>query len=445
MAMLPPGPLPNFVALGPVAYTVQSKYGRARAIAKINGQFYNIKSYDITKAVHGATNTASFVLPYNGNPDWTGQLFRGTAAGVTDNSPVYVELWAGFPPNPTAAADNSGMSRRFYGIVDIYSPDGSETTEFKCRSIAAPLCTDRISTAIQNMTTVQFLEQVAAKYNIATNVDPSLSEPFTLAKVYAQDFVVGLKNFIYWDILVRSAAVDDVDLWEDDGVLNYFHPWNVKRLTIPLVYGTNVKAFKPSHAPQFNRNIVVYVHSYTDKTRTSVTTRVQTLLNSLVPGIEVSQIVKVSTSTPQWGTNGYTTTTFLANGTQSTTTSSSQGGAASGSNQAIAESGREKYEIYLPNLTAAECQALTMSIWRQISMHEYQGNFTLAMTPDFLPLCNITSLIDLQGYGMARFNTQYWPREMHEVFEGAEPESSEAGGWTVDFNAVNHTPPMGGV
>jgi hypothetical protein len=63
---------------------------------------------------------------------------------------------------------------------------------------------------------------------------------------------------------------------------------------------------------------------------------------------------------------------------------------ASGSNQSISESGKERYEFWLPDLTATECNKLAIAIARQIPTYAYQIELTLAMTPNFLPNVGIT-------------------------------------------------------
>jgi hypothetical protein len=73
---------------------------------------------------------------------------------------------------------------------------------------------------------------------------------------------------------------------------------------LSLRYGTNVKSFMPEHSPAYNRNIRVQVHSYTAKTRESVTTRV----DSVIGGINVKQVIKLSTASPVWGQNAGTST-----------------------------------------------------------------------------------------------------------------------------------------
>ena len=92
-----------------------------------------------------------------------------------------------------------------------------EKTTFNCCSIAAALCTDKVSTLVQNLTTVQFLERLAGQYDIQINA-VTRNMPFLLANVYGHDFIVGLKSLYKWDVLVRVSAFDDGDVWEDDGV-----------------------------------------------------------------------------------------------------------------------------------------------------------------------------------------------------------------------------------
>lgn len=442
---------PPFFELIPVRFEQEDTACRPRACVVVNGIPFAIKSYRISKNAHGSTNTASFVLTYANNPDWTQQLFISEG----ETSPVYIEIWAGFPTNPSDQPSTSGLMRRFYGILDKYDPEDMSQTTFYCRSIAAPLTTDRITTQVQNLTTVQFVKQLAAPYGIPVVIDPALTNPFTLAKVYAQEYVVGLKNLVKWDVLQRASIFDDTDVWEDDGVLYYVHPWNVTSVMAAqksragqnfndcsLEYGTNVESFEPSHSPQFSRTIRVHVGSYSAKTRVSVNTSVQ----SVVGGITVKQTVKTSTATPQWGTNGGSSTTYYDNGKISYGQWSASGGSASGSNAPIAESGLEDYDFFFPNLTDTECQALTQTIWRQISQHEYQGEIKLVVTPKLLPYLNIENRFLMNGYGMHFFNVKYWPRTLDETFDGpGEPGSTEAGGWVVSMHALSHTPPLGSV
>lgn len=455
MSVVPPGSgNAPFAALTPVTFTQESTSARARAYVMIDKRLYPLKSYRLSKNAHGATNTGSFTLPYAGNPDWTDQLYRGNdpGTGASNNSPVYVEIWAGFPSNPGMTPSIAGLTKRFYGVLDEYDPEDMNETQFRLRSIASPLTTDAITTAVQNLKTTDVLRQMAAPYGIKVVIDPELTNPFTLARIYAQEFVVGLKNLKKWDVMLRSSIFDDTDIWEDNGTLYYVHPWNVTSIMakygepgrgyfLGLEYGRNVKSFLPSHSPQFSRNIRVTVHSYTAKTRVSVATRVQ----SVFGGVNVKQVIKTSTATPQWGTNGGSSTTYNNDGTVSYGKWTSSGGASSGSTNAISESGLELYDIYLPNLDATECQNLATAIWRQTSQHEYQGEITLAVTPQNLPYLNIESRFALTGYGMAFFNTTYWPRSLDETFDMAEPGSSHASGWEVSMHCVSHTPPLGSV
>jgi hypothetical protein len=445
MGMLSPGSgNAPFSSLAPVTFDLKDTFANARACVMINGQGpYPIKRFTIDKNCHGATNTASFDVPYAGNPDWTNQLFEDPNK---KNTPIYIAIYAGFPASPWITPSISGLSRRFYGVMDEYDPKDLDQTHFQCRSIAAPLTTDRITTQIQNLTTVDFLKQICASYNIPVVVDPALTSPFTLAQVYAQEYIVGLKNLVKWDVLQRSSIFDDVDVWEDDGTVYYVHPWNVSKVVpiskaLPLTYGTSIKSFEGKHASQFSRSIQVLVHSYRAKTRVSTSW----VIDQVVGGVAVQGVTKVSTSTPQWGTAGGSRTVYAPDGKTTHTTWTQTGGPSSGSTTPISESGKEVYNLYIPNLTPTQCQQVAMQIWRQISMHEYIGEFDLAVTPANLPYLNIESRPAMTGYGQNAFNTLYWPRTMSETFEGPSDEnSSEATGWSVKFSCVNHTLPLGG-
>lgn len=418
-----------------------SEVNSPRACVTVENVPYALKKFKIEKNAHGATNTANFRVSIKSNPDWTSLLY----AKKSDNAPIYIGIYAGFPENPSSQPSIAGLSRRFFGILDNYEPDNLKDTEFTCRSIAAPLTTDSITTAVQNLSTTAFIQQICAKYNIPVKIDPSL-KPTTLASIYAQEFVVGMKNLKKWDIIQRASIFDDCDAWEDDGTLYYYHPWNVPRKIIPFTYGADLHSFIGHHAPQFSRLIRVQVHSYSAKIRTSTSVKVQSIIDSVLgPGVAVSVNSKVAIARPKWGTNAGTTTTYYDNGAVKQSTWTSQGGSAGSNNAAISESGIELYDFYLPNLTYDQCNALCRALWRQLSMHEYQGTFQFAMTKELLPLVNVASEIALQGYTMPKFNTRYWPRTMDESFDGPDDEESgDPAGWQVESHGVNHTLPLGG-
>ena len=156
-----------------VSFSQKSAVCSPRACIVLNGGTYPVRRYHIAKNGHGATNTADFELAYAGNPDWTQELYRGADAGNADQ-PVYAKIYAGFPPNPGPVASTSGLSQRFYGILDQYEPEDMKQTTFRLRSIAAPLTTDHITTNVQNLTTVDFIKQQCAQYNITPNIDPAI-------------------------------------------------------------------------------------------------------------------------------------------------------------------------------------------------------------------------------------------------------------------------------
>lgn len=442
--------------LAPVTFVSKDTYVQARAYVKIaDSGPYAIKSFTLEKNCHGATNTASFELPYATYPDWTDQLFYGQTSGSNDSyTPVFIQIYGGFPTNPGQNLESwDNMFLRFSGILDEYDPDNLNVTHFQCRSMAAPLTTDRITTQVQNLTSVDFLNQVCGQYGIDSTVDAQLTSPATIAEVYSQEYLVGLKNLIKWDVLQRSSIVDDVDVWEDDGTVFYVHPWNVQTVmqdqggslgrqygNLYLNYGTNVKSFKGSHASQFSRKIQVVVGSYRNKVRISTSTTV----NDENDGTSVTTNSVTLYNPPQWGTQNGSSTVYHSNGNVTNRSWSTTGGPSQGSTSALATSGKELYTFYYPNLTPTQCQARAMAIWRQISMHEYGAEFDLAVTPSLLPFLNIEARIQLSGYGMNEFNTTYWPRKMTETFDGPSSENSaDAGGWSVKYQAVNSRPPLG--
>ena len=50
---------------------------------------------------------------------------------VPDNTPVYVEILAGFPASSGSGPSTGGLTRRFYGVIDLYSPDNLDKAKVK--------------------------------------------------------------------------------------------------------------------------------------------------------------------------------------------------------------------------------------------------------------------------------------------------------------------------
>jgi hypothetical protein len=410
-----------------------------RAVAVLNGVPYQVSAYTISLNAHGASDTATVVIPISSNPDFTVEFFKSP----NDQAPVFVEIYAGFPSNINVSlTDISQLSRRFLGIVDMYSAKfASNELTFNCRSIAAPLIDTPITTYSQNQTTIQFVAAMADSIGLKTSFNIA-NPPVTLQSVLGYDNIggAGFAATVYrmkiWDLILRSAQVDDVDVWVDSTpTLHYEAPWLVKRNTVALDWLRDFDqrdGLEATHSIQFSKNIQVEVYTYQRKTR--ITTGVQV---TSVPGggTTVSQSSRTSSSSIIPGTNETIQTSTSSTGAVSQSVSSGSGGAFRGSaSQAAGESGKERYVFYVRNVSPQVANQMALAKWRQISMHEYAITGKLPMTEALLKTLSITSLIKLGNTPYSFVNDLYWPRTIDEDF-------NISGGWTLAMHCVNHTPP----
>lgn len=459
--------------LDPVTFKPVSLSLTPRFVAKIDGNVYLGESYECTQNAHGATDYATITLPIDGwanfsvmpqgrkglYPDWTVSIQRSIEAG-TANTPVIAEIWAGFPPDPTqfGPGNLSGLQLRFRGVVDQYSVALQDNrTTFSCRSLAFPLASTKITVPFPDeasVTTVAFIKQMCARFNIPMAAPNLGRPPVRMIDVLGGEFITGVRAKYVWDLMIQCALFDDVDVWVDNaGTLHYEAASLIERPKVYYQWGSNCKGLEGTHSPQFSKNIRVYVHSWVPRTRTTSTTRVTTNPDG---GATQESYSRVVNATPIFGTTESVTTSYNPDGTVSTSLSQSGGGGASGGTGELNESGLEKYYYFPKNKTLAQCEVIAQQRWRQISMHEYSIKLQAPVTPGNLKVMGVTAAIVLSGHPMAMFNSVendngqpwsplvmsggYWPRQIVERFD---PKSSDGWDWTID--AVNHPLPQGAV
>jgi hypothetical protein len=431
--------------------TAASQANLPRAVAVINGIRVPVTSYEISAGVHGAADTGTLTLGLAGNPDWAQSL----DAALQDGS-VIAEIYAGFPTTSQAPLDITGFSQRWLGLVQTFDPDfGGDEVEFKLISLGALLTVERRTTNSINQTTADFVTGVATQMSLVPNIQLSDGQtPATMAQVFQQQQMVGVRNLKLSDLLVKCAEVDDVDVWVSGNVLNYVASSKIGRQVCQLKYGQDIliKDCKGHHAPQFSKTIQVDVLVYQRKTRVSATTRVSTNPDGTAT---VTSSYRTTTTDPVYGTAGATTTTSTYNPqTGATTTSvnssqSSGGAKSSGYTNFSGESAIERYKYRFNGLTQEEANQRAITIWNRLSRNEYGLDFTVAVTPSLLPYMNVTTLFQISQLPWPSFNNNparpyYFPRRFTERFAVAN-EGGESEGWTVSFVAVSHRPPEGSV
>lgn len=448
----------------PVQFQQFHESGTARAVAIVGGIVVVPVRFSVSHNAHGATDTGSIDLPISNGPDWPTQLQRSDELGNAD-LPVYCDIYAGFvkPPYGASVADLSQLTRRFTGIVDLFSGDfRNDSVSFQLRSLAAPLTSDKITVPFQNQTTVAFIQSMADKYGLQSNIQLA-GTPYTVQQVLADEFIAGTHNMVIWDLMLQCAMWDDVDVWVDrNGVLNYRAPYLIDRTPVDLMWGRDLANCLPTFSPQFSKNVQVQVRSYQKVTKQSHSYSTTTGLDGT--GVVVEGASRTVTSSPVFGSNSTVSTSISDTGKETTTVTSKTGGAInSGFSKPITESGKEQYIFYIKNIGPQQAADLSKKFWRQISQHEAHVKIELPVTSGLLSAMDVTALVRLHGTPWARVNTSqatynaqlahadnastaissgqggYWPREIDEHFD------PKGGGWHWESDMLNHVLPQGAV
>ena len=407
-----------------------------RALAVINGGPLAIDSYTITLNAYGVLDTAEFVVPIQGNPDFTQWLFQNE----TDTSAIPVFIYAGFPANPSQPVAISKLQKRFIGQLDQYTIDhAAGKVTFECRSLGAGLTDRRLTTPISYVTSVDLITAQAKLAGLATQIS-ILGAPITMAEVFSREFIAGIKNFRVWDLIVQCAQFDDADVWVDGNTLFYVAPSAIQRNIVYLQVGKNITNLSIVHAQQYNRKIRVEVRTFSPHIRQGAITRVQTRADGTVTQESIS---RYSTSLPIFGTTGVATSSYSTNGTTGATSSnsgvsSSSGGGFGAGTTPESASGLERYTIYKAGLSPQACTDLAHSQWRSISMHEWALTAELPVTTELFSTLSRTSLLQVSASPYSRVNQKYWPRRFSESFD-----LSSGMKWSIE--ALNHVLPLGQV
>ncbi len=423
--------------------------------------------YSTAINAHGATNTASVTVPMSSNPDFSVLLSKGVKgnvptftsltnlptsslqklAGTSSIGPgaiVPISIYAGYVENPTlGAVDTDGLSRRFVGIVDMYSAEvHGDLVTFNCRSAAAPLVDTKITHISQNQTTTSFLAEQASRIGLQVQINTGKRNLATIQQVLGYDqvggsnFTASLYGMRIWDLLLRCAQFDDVDLWEENGVLHYEAPGLIQRKGIGLAWLRDWETLTLSHSLVFNKGIQVDVHSHSPRSATTTSARVTVDADGTVTigtpktvsTTSDSILGTASSSRSSVSTNAQTGMTNITNSTGFSSGGNFNGVASAGAK----ESNVQKYTEYVRNQSPERCNLLAQAYARQISMHEYSIMGKVPMTKRLLGELSIEAEFTLSGLPYTRFNDKYWPRRFSE-------SNSPSDGWSIDFEAVNHS------
>lgn len=419
---------------------------------KIAGRPVHVTRWSLSVNAHGATNEGEITSSLLADGDWSailhesfpdkigpdGNLLPGaklTAQDVTikPDKVISATIDAGFLADAISSPQPKQLIRLFTGIADSYRVSFRQgTITFLIRSLAAYLTQMKIQTSVENMTTVEFVRECAALAGLpAPDIQLRAEQkPATLQEVYAQREMVGVHNVRRWDMLKYCAQVDDVQLWESNGIVHYVQPAAIQRKTLELVYGTDLIDLDGEHSITFNHEIHVEVHSNMRRTRESKWTRITSGTDGMPVSTSGSSIIKTQSN---FGSTGSTSTSVNQNGDTTFSNSSSSGGSANSGVTGTQEneSTKERYVFDIPNLSIDGCNKRAIAIWRQISMHEYQSTFSMPVTSKNFSYLDVTTFFKISGSPYKFWNQKFWPRAIRH-------ECDLDGGWHVSAEAVNH-------
>lgn len=438
--------------VGGTQYVSGGKSATPRAVAIIAGIPVQIVSGHIDLNAHGATDSANITISNvdESGRDWTQQIatvapgLGATAGALPQEKPVTVAIYAGFVTNPAiGSTDTAQLRKLFFGLTDMYHITSSDNgIEFECRSLASVLTQDKVTTAANNMSSVQFIAFMCKRWGIQTDIRlRSGQQAASLKTVYAQREIVGLKDLPAWDVMKLCAQVDDVQVWESLGTLHYVEPGSVKHQTLAVDYGRDLEDFKLSHSPWFNKNIQVEVRTYSRKESVSTWTRKTTNDDGSTTTTSGQRHVGRDTD---FGTDGSTSsaTSTSPTGAVSNTTgqSTSSGGLfkTGSTGTGYDEPTKQVYSFVLHNVTPQQAEAFRNAQWRRISMHEYSAEMTLIMTPQNLPYLDVTSFFAVSKHPNAKANDTYWPRTITLDMGIQQEPTGTSEGFTAKITAVNH-------
>lgn len=401
-------------------------------VAVIAGTKYAVAKCSVELNAHGASDSADVTIPLSTSPDFTA-MFKNTAWVPLQ---IYVGVYNAQPPaSHPAKLSIAGKQQIFGGSIDVNTMSfHDDTITFKCRSLAALLIDNRLTGIPKNMTTFEFATAVAKQYGLTPYVSPLPGQvPTTIAELYAHDFAVGIINDRIWDVLMKAAAVDDMDVWVTGSNFYYMAPSMIPRNTIDLKYGRDIETLTAEHSAS-SKAIRVEVRIYNQRTRSSSIQRVELSNDGTVSTTSSSRFV---TSTPDWGTKNTSTTSISSTGSVSTTQSVVSGGP----QQTFAGRGPDNqngaliYKFYRPNWTLERANKFAQTTLNRLHMQEYTVNIRIPITESKFTQIAITSEVRLHGVPMALVNDTFWPRKITYNFDPDSP--------SIDLECVNISLPVG--
>jgi phage protein D len=242
-------------------------YSQPRSIVRIDGAstwFLNwTVNLNSTHTADDFTVELPFAIMRNvpqgylvNSPEFTSYLFT--------NSDVLVEIYVGFPQDPTSYTVDD-LKRIMYGYidtVDLHCSEG-ETVTLTGRNRMADFIDTKTTEKYQNMTASAIAMKFAQEHNLNMAITPT----YTLVGNYLNKDTSYLnKDVTEWDLLTFLADQEGFELRVRDETL-CFGPFDqivgdIQTESLNYTWGQNVEVLTISRSPHGAKNLIIEVHSY---------------------------------------------------------------------------------------------------------------------------------------------------------------------------------------
>ncbi len=309
-------------------------------------------------------------------------------AWFSQQQDMYVELFIGFPQNPSAYTSDD-LTSWIYGQVDHITIDPiANTIEVDGRDLTRVFIDAKTTQKWPNQTSSQIATQLATSHGLT----PAVTATTTLVgKYYEIDHVNMSDERSEWDILNYLADLEGFKVWVRGQTLYFQAPPDPTKTTpYDIVY----QVTSTNAGPKANFEAVKFTRSLT--VSRGIQVKIRSWNKKYAKGFTVSYPSNVKTIKVGQSTVG---------------------------------AGGQIYSKTVPNLTKDQALQFAQKWYSQLIAHELKiDGLTMPGDNDV----DITSIIQLGGTGTA-FDQQYYPDSISRSI-------SFDGGYEMTISAKNHAP-----
>jgi len=170
---------------------------RPRALLKAGGQSLPLKSFRCDENSFYQANTFHAALAFSAMPAGYGLEWW------SDQDQIDVEIFAGFPPDPSHFTTND-LESLFYGRVDAVEDIALDAGTFAIsgRDLTGRMIDTKTSEKYPNLTASQIAGLLAAKYGLTPVITPTATK---VGRYYEVDSVRSQSDRTEWDLLTWLA------------------------------------------------------------------------------------------------------------------------------------------------------------------------------------------------------------------------------------------------